>query len=150
MIKKAINSSLALIIVLLALPFLVSCSGIPQEKYDKANSDLADAQAQIQKLQGDLLAKDTALKAIKEKFDKANSEIGILNDIFVPAISGELDNKTQDEMADLFLDWQAKVNAIGDPTLTEKFQMIIDSGGNNNVSNEFFKYLLEDIAKTVK
>lgn len=148
--KKAINSSLLLIMLLMSLPLLVSCSGISQEKYDKANSDLTTAQAQIQKLQGDLLAKDNELKAVKVKLDKVNSKIEILNDIFIPAITGELNNKTQNEMADIFLGWRDKVNAIGDPTLTEKFQMIVDSGGSNDATNEFFKYLLEDIEKTVK
>ena len=148
--KKTLSSGLALIMLLMVLPFMVSCSGISQEKYDKANSDLTSAQAQIQKLQGDLTAKDTELKATQIKLDKVNSKIEILNDIFIPAITGELDNKTQNEMTDIFLSWRDKVNAIGDTTLAAKFQMILDSGNSNDATNEFFKYLLEDIAKTVK
>ncbi len=70
MMKKALSSGLALIMVLLILPFLVSCSGISQEKYDKANSDLAAAQAQIQKLQGDLTAKDAELESHQRKAGK--------------------------------------------------------------------------------
>jgi len=148
--KKTLSSGLALIMLLMVLPFLVSCSGISQEKYDKVNSDLTSAQAQVQKLQGDLLVKDTELKATQAKLDKVNSKIEILNDIFIPAITGELDNKTQNEITDIFLSWRDKVNAIGDTALAAKFQMILDSGDSNDATNEFFKYLLEDIAKTVK
>jgi len=148
--KKTLSLGLSLFLLLMVLPFLVSCSGISQEKYDKVNSDLTSTQAQIQKLQGDLTAKDTELKATQIKLDKVNSKIEILNDIFIPAITGDFDNKTQNEITDIFLSWRDKVNAIGDTTLAAKFQMILDSGNSNDATNEFFKYLLEDIAKTVK
>jgi outer membrane murein-binding lipoprotein Lpp len=150
MMKKAFSSGLALIMVVLVLPFLVSCSGISQEKYDKVNSDLAAAQAQIQKIQGDLTAKDTELKATDGKLGKARNEIEVLNAIFIPAIMGELNNKSQDEMTSVFLSWRDKVNTIGDSTLTAKFQAIMDSGGGNEVTMEFFRYLLVDMEKTLK
>ena len=148
--KKTLISGLALIMMVMVLTFPVSCSGISQEKYDKMNSDLAAAQAQIQKLQGDLTAKDTELKATNEKLGKARNEIDVLNAIFIPAIKGELNNKTQDEMTNMFLVWRDKVNTIGDPTLTAKFQAIMDSGGGNEASMAFFQYLLEDIEKTLQ
>jgi outer membrane murein-binding lipoprotein Lpp len=150
MVKKILGSGLALMMLVLVLPFLVSCSGISQEKYDKVNSDLTATQAQIQKLQGDLTAKDTELKATNARLGKAKNEIEVLNDIFIPAITGELNNKSQDEMASVFLNWQDKVNTIGDPTLSTKFQAIMDSGGGNEVTMEFFRYLLVQIGETVK
>ena len=148
--KKTLSSGLALIMLVLVLPFLVSCSGISQEKYDKVNSDLTAAQTQILKLQDDLTAKDTELKANDAKLGKAKNEIEVLNAIFIPAITGELNNKSQDEMASIFLSWRDKVNTIGDPTLSTKFQAIIDSGGGNEVTMEFFRYLLVQIGETVK
>jgi outer membrane murein-binding lipoprotein Lpp len=150
MMKKVFSSGLAIIMVVLVLPFLVSCSGISQEKYDKVNSDLAAAQAQIQKLQGDLTAKDTELKATNGKLGKARNEIEVLNAIFIPALMGELNNKSPDEMTSVFLSWRDKVNTIGDPTLTAKFQAIMDSGGGNEATMEFFRYLLVGIETTLK
>jgi outer membrane murein-binding lipoprotein Lpp len=148
--EKTINSGLALIMVLLILPLLISCSGISQEKYDKVNTDLAAAQTQIQKLQGDLTAKDAELKATHEKLGKARNEIEILNAIFIPAMKGEFSNKTQDEMMSTFLSWQGKINTAKDTILTAKFQAIMDSGGGNEPTMAFFQYLLEDIEKTLK
>jgi len=150
MMKKALISWLVLIMVLLILPLLISCSGISQEKYDKANSDLAAAQVQIQQLQGDLTAKDAELKATNEKLGKARNEIVILNAIFIPAMKGDFNNKTQDEMMSMFLSWQDKVNTVKDTILTAKFQAIMDSGGGNEATMAFFQYLLEDIEKTVQ
>jgi outer membrane murein-binding lipoprotein Lpp len=148
--KRVLSSGLALIMVLMVLTFLISCSGISQEKYDKVNSDLTAAQAQIQKLQGDLMAKDTEFKATSEKLAKAKNEIEVLNAIFIPAMTGELNNKPQDEMASLFLGWRDKINTIGDPALTTKFQAIMEGGAGNEATNEFFQYLLLDIEKTLK
>jgi hypothetical protein len=113
------------------------------------NSDLTSAIAQTQKLQGDLTAKDTEIKATSAKLGKAKNEIDVLNAIFIPAITGELNNKSQDEMAKMFLVWRDKVNIIGDPALTTKFQAIIDGGVGDAASMEFFRYLLLDIEKTL-
>ena len=150
MMKKALGSGLALVMVLLILPLLVSCSGISQDKYDKVNGDLAASQAQIQKLQGDLTAKDAESKATNEKLVKAKNEIKILNAIFIPAMNGEFNNKTQDEMMSMFLGWKDKVDTVKDTILTAKFQAIMDGGGSNEATMAFFQYLLEDIEKTVQ
>lgn len=144
--KKAFGLVLALIIILL---FSVSC-GISQDKYDKVNSDLAAAQVQIQKLQSDITTKDATLKAANDKLAKAKNEIGVLNTIFIPAMAGELNNKTQSELMTVFLGWRDKVNTIGDPVLTAKFQAIVDTAGNEETTMAFFQYLLEDIARAVQ
>jgi outer membrane murein-binding lipoprotein Lpp len=148
--KKTLSLGPALIMLLMVLPFLVSCGGISTEKYDKVNSNLTSALAQIQKFQGDLTAKDTDLKADSAKLGKAKNEIEVLNAIFIPALTGELNNKTQSEMASLLLIWRDKVNTIGDPALTTKFQAIVEGGGSNEATMEFFRYLLLDIENTLK
>jgi chromosome segregation ATPase len=172
--KKAIGLALGLVLILL---LSVSC-GIPQDKYDKATSDLAAAQVQIQtmetqltgktaelsardsdltaaqtqitQLQEDLTANDTQLKTATDKLAKAKSEIEVLNAIFLPSITGELNQMTQGEIANLFLGWRDKINAIGDSALTAKFQAIIDSQDSEAATMAFFQYLLEDIANTLK
>ncbi len=89
-------------------------------------------------------------KATNEKLGKARNEIEILNAIFIPAMKGEFNNKTQDEMMSMFLSWKDKVNTVKDTILTAKFQAIMDGGGSNEATMAFFQYLLEDIEKTVK
>jgi len=143
---KNIGLGLALMLVLL----LLSACGVPQEQYNKLNSDLAAAQAQIQTLQSDLTAKESDLKATQEKIVQATSKMEVLNAIFIPAMKGELNNMTQTETVTYFFTWRDKVNAIGDPVLTSKFQSIIDSGGADEVTLSFFLYLLENIPKTLE
>ena len=150
--KKGIG---IVLVSILLLSFLAACGGIPQEKYDKANSDLTAAQAQIQSLQSDLTAKnaelaakDTELKDIKEKLGQTKKMIEVINGIFVAAMKGELDNMTQTENLNYFLSWRDKVNAIGDPVMTAKFQAIIDSEGDSGATMAFFVYLFESVPKT--
>jgi outer membrane murein-binding lipoprotein Lpp len=160
--KKILAFGLLLIIILM---FSVSCSsGVSQENYDKVNSDLTAAQAQIQTLQAqvqtlqaqvdsktaELSARDNDLAAAQEKWARAKAEIGVLNAIFVPSITGELYGKTDAEMANLFLEWRDQVNAIGDANLTAKFQAIMDSQGGQQQTLDFFLALLQDISKSLE
>jgi septal ring factor EnvC (AmiA/AmiB activator) len=154
-VKKVLGLGLALILM---LSLLVSCSGgVSQAQYEKVNSDLTAAQSQIATLQtqlssktAELSAKDSQLTAANAKIAKARGEVETLNLIFIPAMTGELNNKTQNEMMSIFLGWRDKVNAIGDTQLTAKFQAIIDSSGGETETMSFFQYLLEDIAKSLE
>ena len=159
--KKGIGIA---VVSILLLSFLVGCGGVSQDKYDKVNSDLTAAQVQIQTLQSDLTAKntelksaqsalsakDTELKATQEKMGKAKSMIEVINGIFVPAIKGEFDNMTEGETINFFLSWRDKVNAIGEATLTAKFQAIIDSEGDAETTLAFFLYLFESVPKILE
>lgn len=144
--KRIIGVGLSLVMVLL---FLVSC-GVPQEKYDKLNSDLTAAQTQIQSLQSDLSAKESELtaaetqaqslqsnlsakeselsaaktqaqslqsslsakeselQATKTKLAQAKSRMEVVNGLFIPAITGELDKMTQAQATLFFLGWMVK------------------------------------------
>jgi hypothetical protein len=152
--KKAFGLVLALILILL----LSASCGIAQDKYDKVTSDLTAAQVQIQKVQGDLAAKNTELstkaselKAAQDKLGKAKAEVEIFNAIFIPAMSGELNNMSEAEGINLFFNLRDKVKAIGDPTLTAKLQAVIDSGSSDEtVILPFFVYLLEDISRALE
>jgi len=151
--KKAFG--LALILILL-LMLSVSC-GISQDKYDKVVSELSAAQVQIQKLQGDLnvkttelSAKEAQLKATNDKLTKAKNEVEVLNNIMIPSLTGEYNNKTETELLNLFFGWRDKVNAIGDASLNAKFQALIDTKGSDVATMAFLQYLFEDIARTLK
>ncbi len=148
MMKKIFGIGMALILILL---LSVSCSsGVSQDKYDKVNSDLTAAQAQVQTLQAQLSAKQSEFDASNAKLVKAKADVDVLNAIFIPAMSGEFANMTETEIKDLFEEWQNQVNAIGDAALTAKFQAIVDSQGGQGETMDFFLALLQDISKSLE
>ena len=145
--KKAIVISIALVLMLFVLP---SCAaGVPQEEYDRVSTDLAAVQAQIQSLQSDLSAKESELEAAEEKLEQGKVRIEILNALFIPAITGELDRMTEAEAMNYFLEWRDKVKTVGDPTLTAKFQAVMDAG-SDEATMDLFVYLLESIPEALE
>ena len=151
--KKAIMVGLALILM---LTLLISC-GVPQEEFDKVSSDLAASQTQIQSLQGELSAKETELsakqselEATREKLEQGKARIEILNALFIPAITGELDEMTETEAMNYFFEWRDKIKAVEDPVLTAEFQTLIDSGFSDQALTDFFIYLLESIPEALE
>jgi outer membrane murein-binding lipoprotein Lpp len=145
--KKAIVISIALVLMLFLLP---SCAaGVPQEEYDRVSSDLTAVQAEIQSLQSDLSAKESELEAIKEKLEQGKVRIEILNAIFIPAMTGELEGMTEAEAVSYFLEWRDKVMAVGDPTLTAKFEVLIETFSDEALLS-FFVYLLESTADALE
>ena len=143
--KKVVIVGLALIPILL---FITSC-GVAQEEYDRVSSDLAAAQTQAQSLQDELSAKESELEVAKEKLEQGKARIEILNAIFIPAITGELDRMTEAESMSYFFEWRDKVKAIGDPTLTAKFEAMIETFSDQALMS-FFIYLLESIPKALE
>ena len=137
--KKHIVIGAVLLSVLL---LLTSCSGISKEEYDKAKSDLATVQAQ-------LTTKTSELEAANQKLAQGMARIEIINAILIPAMKGELDNMTESQSIKFFLDWRDKIKAIGDPTLTAKFEALIGNFSDDAMS-AFFVYLLESTATTLK
>jgi outer membrane murein-binding lipoprotein Lpp len=141
---------LVMAVVLISLLSISCSSGVSQDKYDKVNSDLAAAQAQIQTLQTQLSAKQSEFDASSAKIVKAKADIDVLNAIFIPAMSGEFNNMTEAQIMNLFIGWRDKVNAIGDTALTAKFQAIIDSNGGQQETMDFFMALLQDTSKSLE
>ena len=119
-------------------------------------SELAAAQTQTQSLQGDLAAKETELSAkeselevTNEKLEQGKARIEILNAIFIPAMTGELDAMTETEATNYSLEWQDSLNAVGDPVLTAKFEAFMDAGSDEALFS-FFVYLLESTADALR
>jgi hypothetical protein len=159
-VKKVIGIGLGLILLSL---LSVSC-GVSQSEYDKVKSELEADREQIQALQSELAVKDAELKsaqsdlstkdaeliAIQESMGRAKSKMEIINDLFVPAMKGDLDNMTKIEVFNFFLSWRDKINTMGDPMLASKFQAIIDSNGSDEATASFFVYLFESIPDTLE
>jgi len=172
-VKRTIVVGSALILMLL----LITSCGVPHEEYAKVSSDLAVAQTQIQSLQGDLTkaqtqiqslqselsAKKTELSAMEsevgatksdleaeqEKLAQGRARIEILNAIFIPAITGELDRMTEAESLNYFLEWRDTVNAVEDPVLTAKFEVMIETLSDEAFLS-FLLYLLESTADALE
>ena len=143
--KKAIMVGLALIPMLL---FITSC-GVPQEEFNRVSSDLAAAQTQIQSLQGDLSAKESELQAAKGKLEQGKARVEIINAIFVPAMTGELDRMTEGEAINFFFEWRDKIKDVGDPALTAKFEAMMQTFSDEALLS-FFVYLLESTADALE
>jgi septal ring factor EnvC (AmiA/AmiB activator) len=151
---------------------LANCTaGVSQEEYERVNSELATAQAQIESLendlstaqeqietlendyeeaQNDLQDSQDKVEALEEKIKQAKAQAEVINGLFVPALTGELDIMTEEEAINYFLDWRDKVEASGDPTLKEMFQELIDSGFADDQMMDFFLYLFESIPDTLE
>lgn len=160
------------IMIFLIPLMLANCTaGVSQEEYDQVNSELATAQAQVDSLesdlstaqeeietlesdyeevQSDLQDSQDKIEALEEKIKQAKAQAEVINGLFVPALTGELDTMTEEEAINYFLDWRDKVEATGDPTLKEKFQGLIDSGFADDQMLDFFLYLFESIPNTLE
>ncbi len=174
--RKAIL--IGIIPLVLTLVLLPACAaGVPQEEYTRVSSDLAAAQTQIQSLEGDLSAKESELAAaqteiqslqdelstkdtelsakeselevVKGKLEQGKATSEILNAIFIPAMTGELDEMTEAEAISWFLEFRDKVIAVGDPTLTAKFEAMLETFSDEAFMS-FFMYLMESIPKTLE
>ena len=159
--KKTIWLVAGLVMVLL---FAVSCGGVSQEAYDKATGDLAAKTAELKNSTDDLTAKTAELQALNTKYDQTNSdlaavntkltkaknEIAILNAIFLPAITGEMEQMSDAEGEKLLQEIEANVNTIGDAVLTKKYNAMKDSNGDADTTMDFFVYLLQDMEKTLE
>lgn len=166
--KKAILIGMVSVLVLFLLP---SCAaGVSQEELERASSELAAAQAEIQSLQSELSAKESELaaaqteiqslqsessakesevEAIKDKLEQGKARVEILNVIFIPAVKGELDKMTEAEIMNLFFECRDKIKDIDDPTLSTKFEAMIGASGAEAM-NSFFLYLVESTADALK
>jgi predicted nuclease with TOPRIM domain len=126
-----------------------------QSEKQALENDLDAVRRQIKILQDDLLAQESEvsnlesdLESAREKLEEGNARIEILNAILIPSITGELYRMTESESMNYFFEWRDKVIAVGDPTLTAKFQAIIDTLSDEATSS-FFLYLLESIPKAL-
>jgi len=157
--KKAIVIGMALVLVL----FLMTSCGVSQQEYDKVGSDLTTAQTQIQLLQGELSAKETELsakeselKVTKEKLKQGKARFEILNAIFMPALTGEIEGMTEAEALIYFFEWRDKIIDVEDPTLIVKFEVMIETLSAETwlsfyeASLSFFVYLLESTADVLE
>ena len=151
-------------IIFLLVPWLVVGCGISEEVYNAVvaerdatqaqvqslQGDLTEAQAQIKSLQGDLAEAQTEVQAAKERMLQAKTNAEVVNALFVPALTGELDEMSEMEGLNLFLEWHDKTKSSEDQLLMTKFEALIDSGFGDEQMLDFFVYVLESIPEILE
>ena len=145
------------IVILTIFPLLLSGCGVSQEVHDAVvaerdaaktevqllQSDLAEAQAQIQSLQGEV-------QAAKEHILLARTNAEIVNSIFIPAVTGELDEISETEIMSLILEWNDKIETTEDPQMMTMFEALLDSKFGDEEMLDFFVYVLERIPEILE
>ncbi|GAH41970.1 unnamed protein product, partial [marine sediment metagenome] len=134
-------------------------------------SDLAASQTKIQSLQDDLIGAEVQIQSLQSDYDKAKSDLeasqaevqaakermlfaktnaDIVNALFVPAMTGELDEMSESEAMILFLEWRDKIMSAEDPLLLAKFDALIAAEFGDEQALDFFVYLFESIPEILE
>ena len=113
-------------------------------------TELADTEAELLSTEAELTSTEVELSEINETLEEAKARMEIIEGIFVPAFTGELDEMTENEAAAWFLEWRDQIMAIGDPTLEALFQEFIDSVISDEAAFNFFVYLFESMAEALE
>jgi len=109
--EKSLIGVIFLSIVLTSL-IAVSCvATVSQEEYDKLGAELSAAQAQVEALQSDLESAQSRIALLEEKIAWAKAQAEIISGLFVPALTGELNEMTSAESIRYFLEWRDQVEA---------------------------------------
>ena len=113
-------------------------------------AELASTEAELTSTEAELTSTEAENAALNETLMEAKARMEIIEGIFVPAFSGELDEMTEAEVGAWFLEWRDQIMAIGDPTLEAKFQACIDSNFGVTEFTGFFVYLFESMAEALE
>jgi len=140
---------LVLLSIVLVLLFTISCGGVSKEAYDKTAGDLAVKVAQLdalntkyEQVNGDFASANACLNHVK-------GELEIFNAIFIPAMTGDLENTSREEKEIVINELEANIRAMDDPVLSRKYNDMKYSG-DDQAMVEFFLYLLEDMQRTLE
>lgn len=154
----------AMVVLLVLISTVTACAPkVSQEEYDGVVAELSTSQDEIQSLQGELSTTKAELSIVEAELAIASDEVVItnrklaqgrarlevLNLVFIPALTGEMDYLTEAESVSLFLTWSNQVQGVGDPELTAKFDSMISSASDAAVLS-FFVYLMESTAKELQ
>jgi septal ring factor EnvC (AmiA/AmiB activator) len=123
------------------------------KKYDALQAQYAELQGQNNKLTEELKTANSKTDGLQIDLDKSQTtteqvktRLAVLNSIFIPTITGEIFAMTEAEALVMFQVWTENIDAVNDPTLSQKFQAYLE--GSEQEFNEFLMYLLgsmEDI-----
>jgi len=148
--KKGLIGVVCLCVVLISLVTISCVATVSQEEYDKLKAELSAFQAQVKVLQSDLEAAQNRIDLLEQKMTRAKAQAEIISGLFVPALTGELNEMTAGESVQFLLEWLDQVEASGDAVLKEKFQALMDAEFANEGMMDFFLYLFENLPRTLE
>ncbi len=139
-----------LIVVSIIAVLLAASTGVGFWMLSDTKAELTDTKAELADTEAELTSTEAENAALNETLEEAKARMEIIEGIFVPALTGELDEMTENEAVDWFLEWRDQIMAIGDPTLEARFQAFIDSNFSDAALTSFFVYLLESTAEALE
>jgi septal ring factor EnvC (AmiA/AmiB activator) len=113
-------------------------------------TELADTEAELASTEAELTSTEAENADLNETLMEAKARWELIEGIFIPALTGELDEMTEAELVARFLEWRDQIMAIGDPTLEALFQEFIDSDISDEAAFNFFVYLFESMAEALE
>ncbi len=129
---------------------LAASTGVGFWMLNDTKAELASTEAELANTEAELTDTEAELTEIDETLEEAKARWEIIEGIFVPALTGELDEMTETEAVDWFLEWRDQIQAIGDPVLEAQFQAFIDSNFSDAAFESFFTYLFESMAEALE
>ncbi len=146
-----------LVIVSVVAVLLAASTGVGFWMLSDTKAELADTKAELVSTEAELTSTEAELTSteaelteINETLEEAKARMAIIESIFVPAFTGELDELTEAEAMAFFLEWRDQIMAIGDPVLEAKFEACIDSYFFGTACFNFFVYLFESMAEALE
>ena len=156
--------------LILVLIFAASCGGPSLKDYTQATNDLASlnatlqqandrlqqAASDLQQANDDLEVKSAEVDSLNDssnetgtKLHKLKLELAIYNAVFIPALTGELNNASEGEQQKIMDEIEVNIKLLDDAILLRKYNQMKFSG-ETDATAEFFLYILQDMEKTLK
>ena len=145
-----------LVIVSVVAVLLAASTGVGFWMLSDTKAELASTEAELANTETELASTKAELASteaenadLNETLMEAKARMEIIEGIFIPLMTGELDELTEAEAMNVFLEWQDQVMAMGDPVLEARFQALIDYG-SDAAFESFFVYLFESMAEALE
>jgi outer membrane murein-binding lipoprotein Lpp len=121
-----------------------------QDELEQTKNDLQDAQDQVDQLQAELKDSQSEADKLRRSKMEALARAQVIEAIFVPTLSGQIDPQDQAAAAQLFLDWSRKIDATGDQQLKNKFANLITSAFSLDATVDFMTYAIQSLVDSLE
>ncbi len=130
--------------VLVSLLMLGGCTQkVSVKNYEALVIERDFARAEVVSLRNEL-------DALKQKMIQVKSLAEVMSDLFIPALTGEIKELTDNESKRYFFEWSEKIAASGDSLVQSKFQELVDSGFSEQQLKSFLVYLFKALSEKLE
>jgi hypothetical protein len=119
-----------------------------ETKLKQVQGEVDGAKAERDKARDDMAAAQSETTGLQRRLAKIRLYSEIINGVFVPTITGEAAQMSPAQKLQVFVSWQTKVDASGDPQLQQKFKALVGSNAADPQLKDFFLYLFKAIPTT--